>query len=125
MDKAHTIYWTQATKIRQRVHLGARLGRRKAMASEATFLIAQFLDWVERKPRRHADVREAWSSTCPLNCAWEDAISQDLVHYDGNGFVSLTERGRMRLAVGRTSEAQSAKVARGGGLRCAPSALQS
>ena len=68
------------------------------MASEATFLIVQFLDWVDRKARRHADLREAWSSTCPLNCAWEDAASQDLVRYDAAGTLVLTERGRARLA---------------------------
>ena len=78
------------------------------MASEATFLIAQFLDWIDSKPRRHAEVRDAWSSTCPLNCAWEDAISQDLVRHAGDGTVVLTQRGRERLAVGRTSAAQSA-----------------
>ena len=78
------------------------------MASEATFLIVQFLDWVAAKPRRHAELRETWSSTCPLNCAWEDAISDDLVRYGENGLLVLTERGRARLTVGRTSAAQSA-----------------
>jgi hypothetical protein len=68
-----------------------------AMASEATFLMAQFLDWVDRKPRCHADLREAWSSTCPLNCAWEDAISQDLVRYAPDGTLVLTDCGRARL----------------------------
>ena len=67
------------------------------MASEATFLIVQFLDWIERRPRRNADVRDAWSSTCPLNCAWEDAISQDLVRYAGGGILALTDAGRARL----------------------------
>ncbi len=49
------------------------------MASEAKFLMVQFLEWLEARPRRVAEVRAAWSSTCPLNCAWEDAISDDLV----------------------------------------------
>ena len=80
------------------------------MVSEATFLMVQFLDWVERKARRRADLREAWSSTCPLNCAWEDAVSQDLVRYDSGGTLVLTECGRSRLAVGRTSAAQSADL---------------
>ena len=68
------------------------------MASQGTFLMVQFLDWIDRKPRRHADLREAWSSTCPLNCAWEDAISQDLVRYDAKRTLVLTEHGRARLA---------------------------
>ena len=78
------------------------------MASEATFLLVQFLDWVDRKARRHADLREAWSSTCPLNCAWEDAVSQDLVRYDAAGILMLTERGRVRLAAGQAGAAQPA-----------------
>jgi hypothetical protein len=67
------------------------------MASEATFLMAQFLDWVDRRPRRYAEIRDAWSSTCPLNCAWEDAMADDLVRYDGDGRLVLTGRGRARL----------------------------
>src|ERR1044071_898393 len=69
----------------------------KAMASEARFLMVQFLDWVDRRPRSYAEVRDAWSSTCPLNCAWEDAIADDLVHFDGNGTLVLTRCGRARL----------------------------
>lgn len=67
------------------------------MASEATFLGVQFLRWVAERPRRPAELREAWSSTCPLNCAWEDAISDDLVAYAADGTLILTERGRARL----------------------------
>jgi hypothetical protein len=68
------------------------------MASQATFLMQQFLSWVDARPRRHAEVREAWSSTCPLNCAWEDALADDLVGYDGDSRLVLTGRGRDRLA---------------------------
>jgi hypothetical protein len=68
------------------------------MASQATFLMQQFLSWVDARPRRHAEVREAWSSTCPLNCAWEDALADDLVGYDGDGRLVLSGRGRDRLA---------------------------
>jgi hypothetical protein len=67
------------------------------MASEARFLMVQFLDWVDRRPRRYAEIRDAWSSTCPLNCAWEDAIADDLVRFDGDGALVLTGRGRARL----------------------------
>lgn len=67
------------------------------MASEATFLDIQFLRWVAERPRRLAELREAWSSTCPLNCAWEDALSDDLVACGPDGMVGLTERGRARL----------------------------
>ena len=67
------------------------------MATEAKLLTVQFLQWVAARPRSYAELRNAWSSTCPLNCAWEDAISDDLVaHRDGR--LVLTERGRARLA---------------------------
>ena len=74
------------------------------MASQATFLMQQFLAWVEARPRSHAELREAWSSTCPLNCAWEDAVSDDLIGYDDGGRLVLTQRGFDRL-VGRVSGA--------------------
>jgi len=68
------------------------------MATEAKFLMVQFLRWVEARPRTVAEVRNAWSSTCPLNCAWEDALADDLVHLTADGAVILTAAGRMRLA---------------------------
>jgi hypothetical protein len=67
------------------------------MASEAKFLIVQFLEWVEARPRRMADARAAWSSTCPLNCAWEDALSDDLVECRADGTLVVSARGRARL----------------------------
>jgi hypothetical protein len=67
------------------------------MASQATFLIVQFLDWVERRPRTRGDVQETWQSTCPLNSAWEDALAEDLVAFGPQGHVILTARGRAKL----------------------------
>jgi hypothetical protein len=67
------------------------------MASQATFLTAQFLNWVATGPRTLADVRETWLSTCPLNSAWEDAISDDLVAFDPQRHLILTAKGRARL----------------------------
>jgi hypothetical protein len=67
------------------------------MASEATFLDVQFLRWVAERSRRHAELRAAWSSTCPLNCTWEDAITDDLIRYAADGTLILTERGQARL----------------------------
>ena len=69
------------------------------MASEATFLMQQFLSWVDMRPRRPAEAREAWRSTCPLNCAWEDALADDLVGYDRDGRLMLTDRGRACIVV--------------------------
>jgi len=67
------------------------------MAGEAKFLIVQFLEWIEARPRHIAEVRAAWSSTCPLNCAWEDALSDDLVECRADGGIVVSARGRMRL----------------------------
>jgi len=67
------------------------------MASEAKLLTLEFLKWVAARPRSVAEARQAWSSTCPLNCAWEDAITDDLVRHRADGVVVLTERGRARL----------------------------
>ena len=67
------------------------------MASEAKFLIVQFLEWIEAKPRSVTEVRAAWSSTCPLNCAWEDALCDDLVECRADGIVTLSAHGRAQL----------------------------
>lgn len=68
------------------------------MASQAKLLIVQFLEWAADGPRRRADVRDAWQSTCPLNSAWEDAISDNLVTFDAGGYLTLTAHGRAVLA---------------------------
>ncbi len=68
------------------------------MASEAKLLTVQFLQWLAVRPRLYAEVRDAWSSTCPLNCAWEDAVSDDLVARSADGHLVLSARGRARLA---------------------------
>ena len=68
------------------------------MASEAKLLTVQFLQWLAVRPRLYAEIRDAWSSTCPLNCAWEDAIADDLVERNSAGHLVLSERGRARLA---------------------------
>jgi hypothetical protein len=78
------------------------------MASEAKLLTLQFLSWVAERPRSYAEARAAWSSTCPLTCAWEDAISDDLVAHAPGGRLVLTARGRARLAEPGISAAVSA-----------------
>ena len=67
------------------------------MATEAKLLTLEFLKWVAARPRSVAEARQAWSSTCPLNCAWEDAISDDLVAPGPSGRLDLTATGRSRL----------------------------
>jgi hypothetical protein len=70
------------------------------MASEAKLLTVQFLQWLAARPRSYRDVRDAWSSTCPLNSAWEDAVTYDLVRRTTDGRVVLTERGRASMIEG-------------------------
>ncbi len=67
------------------------------MASEAKLLTVQFLRWLAVRPRRYAEVLNAWSSTCPLTCAFEDAICDDLVERSADGHLVLSERGRAQL----------------------------
>jgi len=57
----------------------------------------EFLAWVAASPRRIVEAREAWRSTCPLTCAWEDAISDGLVDF-ADAHIVLTEAGRSVLA---------------------------
>ena len=70
------------------------------MVAPPKLITIQFLRWVASRPRTYAEVREAWQSTCPLTCAWEDAISDGLVRLEsGDGAagrtpVILTPRGR-------------------------------
>jgi len=78
------------------------------MASEAKLLTLQFLKWVAERPRFYAELRAAWSSTCPLNCAWEDAITDDLVERAADGSLTLTAHGRARLAEAEVERAISA-----------------
>ena len=67
------------------------------MASEAKFLMVQFLRWIEARPRGVGEARAAWSSTCPLNCAWEDALTDNMVALTRDGRVILTAFGRAHL----------------------------
>ena len=71
------------------------------MATEATLLTVQFLRWVASRRRSQAETRAAWSSTCPLNCAREDALAEDLVALTRDGAVVLTASGRARLEAER------------------------
>jgi hypothetical protein len=64
-------------------------------------LIRQFLTWVEQERPTHAEVLDAWQSSCPRLSVWEDALLDGLVAFDGtrSRHVLLTEAGRRRLGV--------------------------
>src|SRR5260370_365197 len=99
MDNGDTIYWTcdihSASVVPENAVTTPRWG--SVMASEAKLLTIEFLKWVAARPRSVAEARQAWSSTCPLNCAWEDAITEDLIERGADGRLALSARGRARL----------------------------
>jgi hypothetical protein len=73
------------------------------MASEAKLLTMEFLKWVAARPRSYAELKDAWRSTCPLTCAWEDALNDGLVALAAGirtdeTSVMLTPRGWATLA---------------------------
>jgi hypothetical protein len=56
----------------------------------------QFLTWIARRNRTHADVMDAWQSSCPRLSVWEDAVIDGYVQYAGDAArsVVLTRLGR-------------------------------
>jgi len=67
--------------------------------SDASLLMAQFLDWVSTRPRTYGQTMEAWKSSCPRTSVWEDALAEGLIEVKDRGQVSeaeivLTEKGR-------------------------------
>jgi hypothetical protein len=88
----------------------APLTSKAVTANPPSLLMLQFLAWVADRPRTHADVMEAWRSTCPRMTVWEDAVIDGLVRLENGGqrTVSLTPRGRALLAP-KSSPASSAR----------------
>ena len=60
-------------------------------------LVLDFLEWVGREPRSHADVMEVWRTSCPRLPVWEEATDSGYVSRRGLR-VELTARGRAFLA---------------------------
>ena len=83
----------------------------KTTPRPVSLLTLQFLAWIEARPRTYSEARQAWRSTCPTTCAWEDALSEGLIEFEtaggrltGRSRVVLSGRGRALL------EAQIAKI---------------
>ncbi len=79
-----------------------------------SLLTLQFLIWVSNRPRSYAEARQAWRSTCPTTCAWEDAISEGLIEFEtgsgrltGDTRVRLSAHGRAALQAGSEGIAPS------------------
>ena len=68
-----------------------------------TTLVAQFLRWLEERPRSYTDTMDAWRSNCPRLSAWDDALEDGLIRLeparDGatDMQVRVTAKGRARL----------------------------
>ncbi len=69
------------------------------MSDAHTSLTLQMLEWIQQKPRSYAEVLDAWHSTCPRLCIWEDACAEGLISCEAgvNGLVVLSQKGRDML----------------------------
>ncbi len=55
-------------------------------------LIRDFLEWLAREPRTHADVMENWRTSCPRLPVWEEATDNGYAARKGRQ-VEITARG--------------------------------
>jgi hypothetical protein len=71
------------------------------MNQQPDALVLDFVEWVAARPRRYADVMDAWKTSCPRLTIWEDAIDEGLVQRcrsAGELAIEATEAGRDLLA---------------------------
>ncbi len=59
-------------------------------------LILDLVAFVAARPRPHAEVLEAWRTSCPRLTVWEDALEAGYVACR-DGMVVATEKGRAAL----------------------------
>jgi hypothetical protein len=69
----------------------------KTTPHPVSLLTLQFLAWVDSRPRTYSEARQAWRSTCPTTCAWEDALSEGLIEFETGG-ERLTDCSRVVLS---------------------------
>jgi hypothetical protein len=71
------------------------------MAVTADPLVLDFVEWVARAPRSHAEVIEAWRTSCPRLTVWEDAADLGYVAREAiagaGGFIVVTDAGAQLL----------------------------
>ncbi|TAJ97766.1 MAG: hypothetical protein EPO10_22205 [Reyranella sp.] len=69
---------------------------------EATIepLVRDFLAWLAKEPRLHAEVIENWRTSCPRLPVWEECTDQKFVARKGP-VVEVTPRGHAFLAGAR------------------------
>ena len=60
-------------------------------------LVRDLVEWVAKEPRTHAEVIDAWRTSCPRLTVWEEAVDRGLVMRKPQGRVAVTEAGRRFL----------------------------
>ncbi|MGJ5050720.1 hypothetical protein ACQR09_26930 [Bradyrhizobium oligotrophicum] len=67
------------------------------MAGSADPLVLDFVEWIARAPRSHAEVVATWRTSCPRLTVWEDAADLGYVTREaiaGVGiFIVVTDAG--------------------------------
>ena len=65
----------------------------------ARALTLQLLEWIAERPRSHAEVLDAWKTTCPRLSIWEDACIEGLIEGEsGIGkIVRVSKKGEAML----------------------------
>ena len=68
--------------------------------SHATYeLTLQLLRFIAERPRTHAEVLEAWRTSCPRLSIWEDAYIDGLIERDSETtLVTLSAKGASLLS---------------------------
>ncbi len=69
------------------------------MQPTPSLAMLQFLAWLSSRSRTHADVMDAWQSSCPRLSVWEDAVIEGYAQFAGDPArsVLLTPLGRAVL----------------------------
>jgi hypothetical protein len=82
------------------------------MPNPADALTDQFLAWIADGVRSYGEVMEAWRTSCPRLSIWEDSLGDGLVRIENRtggrreeARVTITDRGRARLAAKTETEA--------------------
>jgi hypothetical protein len=78
------------------------------MTETTDALVLDLVEWIAREPRPYAEVIETWRTSCPRLTIWEDAVSDGLITFRGDGAmrdrnVILTERGYTALNAHRAA----------------------
>ena len=64
-------------------------------------LIADLVEWVEKRPRTYDEVMQAWRTSCPRLTIWEDTVDRAYVRRvptgRGAALVVATDAGRAFL----------------------------